>query len=161
MGAPKEFDINLLRSDELSEARKHMLGACGINETRNSKQILVVKRGLTSRLKYSVDERADRDQAEDHPALKHYYDSGLWTNSVITTKRIQGMCILFYDLFVYLVFDADVFYLPGSKRRSIINLNYFISSLSALLPDEAKVVVFNPEEHTLCEQIRVFSESKV
>jgi hypothetical protein len=115
IGAPKRYDVNILRPSETSVVRTHMAQTvCGVTdyEIAHANTIVLIKRQLTSTLKKRVDNGisvlysvniairfmsvlyvfigVEQDHIDDHPSLRRYYDGGPWGGSVLASKRILG-----------------------------------------------------------------------
>ena len=153
LGAPKEFDPPCIWSSHLDAARNRMRAVCGLaplSEANGScstcsdagvrpTRIMVVERRLTAGLRNVVDETATRSIARDNPALKHYYDGGMWQHHVTSCKRILG-----------------------GLRRSVLNHDEVLAALRMSFSEPMfEVVSFNPEEHSFCEQLRMFADAQV
>ena len=148
LGLTKYFDHNPIQALEMREVRRHMMSVCSraldsrvsdMLQSRNNKiRVLVIERNLTKGYQSDSDGKVEQDCQDDHPALKHYVDGGLWSQSVICSKRVLG-----------------------SARRSIKNFEEVVGALRRNLPDYVEVVPFNPETYSYCDQVLMFANSKV
>lgn len=208
LGAPKYFDVNVIKYDEMNEVRKHMLKICQnyiqlnklqfslpiislqqinpfewskfneINklENRNDQQaqnnenilkIIFIERNITQVFKEKNDKRYDLDNEQDHPALRYYYDSGYWSHTVLTSKRILGSDrrnILDFENVIQKFTDSfqkiySNYYKKYHQQRNNNNNNkknnkYFDKT-------KVEIIRFNPELYHYCEQVQIISTGNV
>ena len=228
LGAPKSFDINIIRYDEMTEARNHMLKISNnyivmnqlqinlpkiiiekgqqndwqkfkerneivdiniptnqtISENNNILKIIFIERNITQNFKERNDERYLLDYQQDHPALRYYYDSGYWSHTVLTSKRILGsqrrhivdfetVLTTFTDSFMtiysnyYQKYHAkkllfQKFQNSQNSQKNEKNNNEKEERKSKFFhKTKIEVIRLNPELYHYCEQIKIISTGNV
>lgn len=203
LGAPKYFDVNIIRYDEMNEVRRHMLNICKnyiqlnklqinlskiILEKRkeflwkrfkqkneiedlegsnsdNILRIIFIERNITKEFKEKNDERYHLDYEQDHPALRHYYDSGYWSHTVLTSKRVLGSDrrhILDFDNVLNVFADSfQTLYSNNYKKYHKTKLQSQQSQSIFFNKTKVEIIRFNPELYHYCEQVHVISTGNV
>lgn len=162
LGAPKYFDVNTIRREEMKEVRSHMLQRCsdelGIDapheNPNDTLRIVFIERNLTMKFKVENDLRYQLDYEEDHPALRHYYDSGYWSHTVLTSKRVLGSQRRN-------ILNFDVMYDEFQPIFTSLYHQHSTSSSSLLHRKKIEFFRFNPEEYEYCEQVLAISKANV
>lgn len=166
LGAPKKHDMNTIRRDEMRAVRSHMIERCsgeslgGTGTGQRSDdilRILFIERNLTKKLKVENDLRYEQDYQEDHPALRHFYDSGYWSHTVFTSKRILGShrrkILNFETLLEEFPKYFRTLYRPSEAKKS--NRNPLLNR------SKVEIIRFNPEDYDFCDQILTVSQANV
>jgi hypothetical protein len=187
LGAPKHHDVNTLRREEMKEARTHMIARCSAaaasanpSRERASREeseeeeeedgydvlrILFIERNLTKKLKVENDLRYEQDHQEDHPALRHFYDSGYWSHTVFTSKRILGSNRRKILNFETLLEDFPKYFSPlyhaAAPAENLEDRGAAVQRNPLLGRSKVKIIRFNPENYEFCEQILKMSRANV
>jgi hypothetical protein len=185
LGAPKSNERNTIRPEEMAEVRRHMTRICSQNSTTTSwaaelsdtihcaddtsrtctdgsrgggdvLRILFIERKLTPEFKIENDLRYASDATEDHPALRHYYDSGYWSHTVLTSKRVLGSQRRHIQNFDDLVREFESVFIDLYHNTTTTR-----SKRSLLGRREVEVIRFNPEHHSFCDQILTVAQANV
>jgi hypothetical protein len=179
LGAPKHQDVNTIRSEEMKEVRSHMLTKCSAlavtpseetpgetsGEGEDTLRILFIERNLTKKLKVENDLRYEQDRQEDHPALRHFYDSGYWSHTVFTSKRILGShrrkILNFETLLEEFPKYFHALYRPAAHGQPSTEATTRGKRNPLLNRRKVEVIRFNPEEYDFCQQILRVSQANV